>query len=132
MARLACRTAYWGIAQRSRGPEEADVLPERSVSRDDRSRYAFTALESAPSRGVGLVEAGDGVGPLLCLDDRRAFFGHLAGAQAQQRTPAVAGILLRGSGQTGDETSGHGGGELLCSLVRLGVEVVGRVSSAYG
>src|SRR5687767_13953746 len=101
MARPAHSRAYWDLATHSRKPEGAHVLPARSLSVDRGDHHALAAVEQTPSGGVGLVESGEGVGAVLRGERSRSVLGAGLGAQAQYGAPAVAGILLRGSGQAG-------------------------------
>src|SRR5215471_9311084 len=114
MARPVHSRAYWDIATHSRRPEGANVLPPSSLPVDQGRHHSLTPLEQTPSDGIGVVECGDGVGPLMRPECGQRVLGARLGTQAQYRAPAVAGILLRGHGQAGAATPGAGGPELLC------------------
>src|SRR5919106_356767 len=99
MARPARSRAYWDIATHSSKPEGADVLPASSLPVDRSGHHSPAPFEQTPSDGGGVVECGDGGGPLVRPE--RGQFGVGAGlrAPAQYRAPAVAGVLLRSQGQ---------------------------------
>jgi hypothetical protein len=132
MARPARNRAYWDIATHSRKPEGADVLPTSSLSVDRSRHYPHAPVEQTPSDGVGVVECGDGGGPVVRPERGQHVPGPRLGAQAQYRAPAVAGILLRGHGQPGQAAPGTGGRELLCPTVGVGAELVGGAPTGAG
>src|SRR5258708_17468869 len=72
------------------------------------------------------MECGDGGGALVCADGGESLRSPGPGAEAQYRTPAIAGILLRSKGETGWGAEGVGRRELFCAVVGMGVELVGR------
>src|SRR5262245_38884137 len=132
MARPARNRAYWDIATHSRKPEGADVLPARSLSVDRGGHHSLAPFEQTPSDGVGLVECGDGVGPLVRPERGQSIFGSGPGAPTQYRAPAVAGILLRGQGQTGQAAPRAARRDVLCPLVGMGAESMGRPPTGAG
>src|SRR5229473_6192071 len=132
MARPARSRAYWDIATHSRKPEGADVLPASSLPVDRSGQPSFAPFEQTPSDGVGVVERGNGVGPLVRPERCQHVFGSGPGAQVQYRAPAVAGILLRGQSQTGEAPPRAPGRDLLCPLVGVGPELVGGAPTGAG
>src|SRR5574341_1588825 len=129
MARRLGSRAYWDIATHSRKPEGADVLPACSLSVDPCDHHAPAPVEQTPSAGVGVVESGDGIGAVVCAECGQSVSGPGLGASAQHGAPAVAGILLRGQGQAGQAAPGAGRRNVLCPVVGLGPELVGRPST---
>src|SRR5215468_11943148 len=126
LARPTFAPAYWGIATHSRRSEKAHVLPPSSVSMDAYCHYALPPLEQVPGTRLGVVELGDGRGAVLCPQRGQCLTGPVAGPQGQHRAAAVAGILLRNSRQARSGPPRGGRRDLLCPLVGMGVELVGR------
>src|SRR5206468_4276926 len=82
-------------------------------------------LEQTTRHGLGLVEPGDGAGPLLCVAGRQGVPGDVAGPQRASRTPAVARILLRSHRHTRASAPCARCGALLWAPARLGGGPVG-------
>ena len=124
--------AYWDIVIHTSKLEGGDVLPEGSVSMDGSGHYPHAAFEQTASRGLGVMESGDGVGPVMCPDRCESVFSPGPGAQTQYRAPTVARMVLGGERQTGRPPARSARGELLCAVVGVGSELVGRAATRLG
>src|SRR5262245_55624017 len=126
MARRLDSQAYWDIATHSRKPEGADVLPTCSLSVDRRDHHAPASVEQTPSPGAGVVEFGDGLGAVRCAERGQSVLGPRLRATTQHSPATIAGVVLRSAGQAGQAAARAGGRDVLCAVVGMGDELVGR------
>ena len=61
---------------------------------DGSGHYPHAALKQTASGGVGVMECGNGVRPVVCADRGESVFGQGTGAQAQLGGLTVAGVVL--------------------------------------
>ena len=88
-----------------------------SIAVDPDRVKPLPALESSTSGGLSLVEPGDGLGAQLWIESGERLTGVGAGATGRDAAPALAGMVLCGPRQSGEEAAHARGGKLLCAVV---------------